>query len=203
MNYMKKAHFVLLAGLCVVLFVNNFACHWNHNKHDENERIANLIEELKDQDHRIREAAARSYISWHGPEADKLAVPYLAQALKDDDVSVRLSAATALLNIALRIRTEAKEAVPDLIHIIKQNDSNIREVALLTLSMIGSEAKEAVPDLIHILEDKNDRMRALSATVLGNIGDARAVNPLSRALKDNDKEIRQAASEALNKLKER
>jgi HEAT repeat protein len=200
---MKKIHSVLLAGLCVVLFVGYFACHWKHNKQNKHERIAKLMEELKDQDHRVREAAARSYSSEYDSEVGKQAVPYLAQALKDDDASVRLSAATALFNIAFRIRTEAKEAVPDLIHTIKQNDSNIRDVALLTLLMIGSEAKEAVPDLIQILEDKNDRMRALSATVLGNIGDARAEGPLSRALKDNDKEIRQAASEALNELKER
>ena len=45
------------------------------------------------------------------------------------------------------------------------------------------------------------RVREAAAWALGEISDARAAKPLSKALKDEEEEVQEAASEALEKIK--
>ena len=46
----------------------------------------------------------------------------------------------------------------------------------------------------------DDHIRRAAAEALGQIGDARAVQPLLAALRDNDSDVREAAAKALDKL---
>ena len=81
----------------------------------------------------------------------------------------------------------------------------IREVKRLghpepakALSKIG---EPAVEPLIQLLEDLGGFVRFKAVTALGDIGDARAVEPLTNvALNDSDDSIRSAANEALKKI---
>lgn len=51
----------------------------------------------------------------------------------------------------------------------------------------------------HVFEDEDVRKQV--ALALGKIGDARAVEPLTKALKDKDREVREAAKQALEEIK--
>ncbi len=50
------------------------------------------------------------------------------------------------------------------------------------------------------LSNKNSHLRTTAAEALGNLGDARAVEPLIKALGDGDEDVRHAAAGALGKL---
>ena len=64
------------------------------------------------------------------------------------------------------------------------------------------KAKKDVKGLIKALKYKKDVfVRREAAEVLGKIGDARAVEPLTKALKDKDWNVQEAAKEALDKIK--
>jgi HEAT repeat protein len=75
----------------------------------------------------VRRRAARA-LGHFGPEA----VPALSQALRDDDVSVRIAAARALA----RMGPAAKEAVPVLMHALKDGNDTVRSEAAQALRMI-------------------------------------------------------------------
>jgi len=59
---------------------------------------------------------------------------------------------------------------------------------------------EAVDALIKALEDSSPKVRHEAAETLGELGDRRAVEPLTQVLKDKDKQVQEAAQEALQKI---
>ena len=65
-------------------------------------------------------------------------------------------------------------------------------------SGLGKIGEPAVELLIGFLSDENGNY--IAARALGQIGDVRAVEPLIKALEDNDEDVRKAAKEALHKL---
>lgn len=72
----------------------------------------------------------------------------------------------------------AEPAVPELINLLSDQDSNIRMVAASSLGAIGSSAHGAVPALLRRLNDQNKAVRMSSATALGKIhSDATLVVP--------------------------
>ena len=128
-------------------------------------------------------------------DPDKLALPVLISALKDNDRGVRLSAASALGQIG----PAAKEAVPALIAALKDKDIWVRRNAASALTRIGPAAKGTVPALIAALRDKQPGVRMYAAVALGNISHAakEAVPALIVALKDKDIWVRRLAASAL------
>ena len=48
--------------------------------------------------------------------------------------------------------------------------------------------------------EESNHVRRSAAWALGKIGDARAVEPLAAALRDNDSDVREAAAQALKSL---
>jgi len=95
------------------------------------------------------------------------AVPALVEVLNGDAKSlVRARAAEALGGMG----PDAKGAVPSLIQAAKQNDLQLRRVALNTLAGIGPEAKAAVPFLIEALKDRDQDVRFNAMAALGAIG---------------------------------
>ncbi len=120
---------------------------------------------LKSQDVALRRQAARSLHAL-GPEASK-AASGLHEAVADPDDEVRMWAALALVNS----QEYDKRAVPVLVHVLKNENSVLRQVACLSLGLVPYEDKEkdlVVPALAEI------------------------------AGKDTDEDVRKAAKSALN-----
>jgi HEAT repeat protein len=140
--------------------------------------------------------------------ASKGAVPALAQALDDKEPVVRMNAALALF----RLGTESRPAVPALIKALDEdrNENNlqtftftIRMMAARALGRASAGTAEGVPALSAALEaSRNEAMTLAVTRALGEVGpEARpAVPRLRQLLKDNSKDVRQAAEEALQHI---
>jgi len=120
---------------------------------------------LKSQDVAIRRQAARSLHAL-GPEASK-AAEGLHEAVADADEEVRMWAALALVNS----QEYDKRAVPILVHVLKNENSVLRQVACLSLGLVPYED-----------QDKEIVVPAL-AEIAG---------------RDTDEDVRKAAKSALN-----
>jgi len=126
---------------------------------------------------------------------DARAVKPLSQVLMDEDKSVRTHAAKVLVK-----RGDAWVAKP-LIQALRNDYYDVRENAAEALVKVG---KPAVKPLIQALRYKNEHTRSMVAYALGNIGDARAVDHLIKALEVGVGDyFPTAAAEALGKLKDK
>ena len=145
----------------------------------------------------------------------------LIQALRHDDVNIRINAALALGKIkraravaplieTLRDADEdvrwaaawalgeiGKPAARPLIQALRDEDGDVRWKAAWALEKIG---KVVVDSLIEAMRTESGEAKAKVSLVLGSIGDVRAVRPLVKALKDEDDNVRWAAAWALEKL---
>jgi len=119
-------------------------------------------------------------------EIGEPAVESLIQSLEDDNPEVRENAAHTLGKIG------DERAVGPLIKIMNDPNENLpaRENAIFALGEIG---KPAVESLIQAMEDENPQIRARTAEALSKIGDERAIEPLDRALHDKYGMVRDAA----------
>ncbi|AGA92417.1 HEAT repeat-containing protein (plasmid) [Thioflavicoccus mobilis 8321] len=120
------------------------------------------------------------------------AIPALITALRDEEETVRASAADALGEIGL-------PAVPALITALRDEEWEVRERAAEALEKIGPAASQAIPALITALRDEEDTVRASAADALGEIG-LPAVPALITALRDEEGEVRAFATRALGEI---
>jgi HEAT repeat protein len=130
-----------------------------------------------------------------GPDASDAAGD-LGKFLKDDDPHVRHSAVQALVQIG-------SAAVPMLREALETDHLGTRRYLTLTLARLGAEAKSAVPALARGLWHKEALIREASAQALGAIGPVakKARSALLKVSKeDEDEVVRQAATEALEKI---
>lgn len=77
-------------------------------------------------------------------------------------------------------REHAKEALPELIALLKDGEALVRGNAAYGLGCIGPDAQAAVPALLDLLKDKNALVRYSAAEAIGKIGMA-AVPALNKA----------------------
>lgn len=78
--------------------------------------------------------------------------------------------------------------------------------SIATLSELIKLGTSTVPQLIQVFENKEKDWKLrwlIGAEILNNLKDARAVDPLIKALKDENKEIRKAAINALGDIKDK
>ena len=100
------------------------------------------------------------------------------QGLQNTDPQVRQEAISAMGGLRV------KEAVPELIGALKDNDDPVRAKAAEALWALGKEAKDAVPSLVPLLKDRNSSVRLNAVGALGEIGPdaAAAVKPVPAQL---------------------
>jgi HEAT repeat protein len=101
-------------------------------------------------------------------------LPHLEKAIGDHaNANLRNGAMEAY-------RSLGRKAVPSLLKLLRDEDSEIRTFAANILGDIGD--REAVPYLIRALKDTDENVKVASAESLGKIGDNKAVRALAQAI---------------------
>ncbi|HSQ55264.1 MAG TPA: HEAT repeat domain-containing protein [Gemmata sp.] len=114
--------------------------------------------------------------------------------LSDRDPDVQARGAFGLS----RLGPEARDAVAELVPLLKSPVALTRQNAALALAAIGADARDAVPALTEALRDAEWAVRRQAAIALGAIGAAAkpAVPALKRLESDPQKPVREAAKQA-------
>ena len=95
---------------------------------------------------------------------------------------------------------DATERIDKYIRDLADDDPDVRRIAVLML--IELDAREAESVLIDLmLNDDDSSVRKVAAQALGEIGSIKAIEPLYRAKKDKDKEVKIAALISLGNLR--
>ena len=148
--------------------------------------IRPLIDALEDAS--VRDAAADTLAA-----IGVLAVEPLIAVLGHRNSGVRMASAKALAAIGML-------AVEPLVVALRSKNSVVRMSVIGALAQIGTLVLEP---LIKTLGAENEQgyVRVAVAEALGQLGDTRAINPLTVALRsDRDAEVRAAAAKALERL---
>lgn len=159
------------------------------------------------------------------------AIPLLLRILQEeDDMSEKIHAAKAIVRLGMRERgilelikilrnkkqgwdcmtgipealeeLDAREAIPQLMPLMKHRKSEIRKIAARALGKLHAE--EAIPGLVILLEDKNDFTRSEAIKALAQIGDGlqsnsnmkKAVPKILELLDDKDRWIQRSTIKA-------
>lgn len=122
----------------------------------------------------------------------------LRAMLADPDPEVQARGAFALS----RRGPAARDAVPELIPLLKSKAALARQNAALALATIGPDAKDAVPALTEALKDSEWAVRRQAAIALGAIGPAAkpAIPGLKKMDSDPHKQVRDAAKQAHDRI---
>lgn len=103
--------------------------------------------------------------------------PVLEKAVKNDfDADLRNGAMEVLVRFG-------KQAVPDLINLLQDENEEVRNFSAVMLGDISS--RQAVGPLIEALRDRDINVRHAAAEALGKIGDHAALLPLIELLKED------------------
>jgi HEAT repeat protein len=165
---------------------------------------AALTAALKEASGEMRTAAIEALASL-GPDA-KGALGQLRELLKEKDVKQQL----LILDALGAMQHEAKEAVPDVVALLKVGEEKERRAAAaFTLGNIGQEARLAIDALRGCLKDPDSFVRVFVARALLRI-DTRdpalrkqSVLELARCLSDKEEPgVRAAAAQALGEVGE-
>ena len=152
-------------------------------------QVHELIEDLREgNDRETRREAQQQLV-----EMGAAAVYPLIGALSDSDWRVREEATRALGEIG------DTRAVRHIIQLFK--DEKIRVQLWATDALITLDEK-AVDQLVEALHDPDRRVRMGAIVTLGEIKDLRSIVPLQECLKDQDREVVEAAKEALEAIEE-
>ncbi len=151
-----------------------------------------------DKSPRVREASAAALgkLEWTAA----LAVPALAQALKDESPTVRTAAAESLR----RIGEDAAEALPALQDVLKDDkaDKVLRSLAAKVIARQGTDVEVNLELLLKVWHDPAapNEVRADVGEALGNLKKTAAATDLGTELANakNDLTVRRAAAVALD-----
>jgi len=125
--------------------------------------------------------------------ADPATTDDLLNALREDDLWVRVAVTDALIRIG-------QPAVTGLIEALRDENHAVRRAAAKALGKIGDG--EAIKSLRVALIDVDADVRRFAAEALGRIGDEDSISVLAEALRDEHERVRQAAAGALVKIGE-
>ena len=120
------------------------------------------------------------------------AITPLTNLLFDADIGIRKESVRALGKIR---DTKAISALAQTL--CNDTSKDIKYYASEALAKIGFPA---VNTLFQVIQDKNPTVRRLAVGALGEIGDQRALQPLTRVLQDTDIDVRIRAHDAIEKI---
>jgi HEAT repeat protein len=190
---------------------------------DHPNSIKPLVVALRDADPRIREQAVNGLhnkLQFLRGSQDEFLVAPLIQSLHDADSGVCRAAVEALRSVQSAARLNATEDLTKLLH-----DENVGVVTAAVDALAAFRDKRAADPICALLDDP--KLRSKAAGALSALGDPRAVEPLRALFKekdvptilalggkkdrdsvpdliellhDNDKEVRQAAVQALGSI---
>ncbi|MDQ2807854.1 MAG: HEAT repeat domain-containing protein [Chloroflexota bacterium] len=127
-----------------------------------------------------------------------IALPWLLDALADEDATVRAAVAEAVLTLVAADAALYEPAHQGSSRLLSHGDPDWRCTAADLLGRLGRRA--AVPDLLPLLHDADAGVRWCVCTALGAIGDPRSVDPLMGRLADDDPWVRRGSADALGRL---
>jgi HEAT repeat protein len=132
------------------------------------------------------------------PPYENKSAAELEAMLRDDDPKVQAQGAYGLS----LDRSQARQAVPELIKSLKSKDALVRQHAALALGRAGPDASSAVPALIAALEDSSWPVQRQAILALGAIGAKAhpAVETLTSLSNEGNRAIRAAAQKALRQI---
>jgi hypothetical protein len=137
----------------------------------------------------VRRAAIRLVGAASRLTANSDVAKVLATALKDEDSSVRLLAAQAMLNMG----QPAPELATALSAAVSDPDRSVRVAALMALGSIGPAAKDAMAVVTAALKDTSPDVRIAAANALGAMQTAPAQSQVSLFGGGGDAALRVAA----------
>jgi HEAT repeat protein len=137
-------------------------------KQDSNAVISAINELLKDRDSTLRINAMKAIANIKPRDSD-VVISAIIELLKDRDSTLRIKAAEAIADIKPQ-GSNVEAVVQALIHLLGDENADVRENAARTLGSFGPKAKTAIPKLNILLHDEVIRVRSTSAWSLGLIG---------------------------------
>lgn len=131
-------------------------------------------------------------------------VPALLKALKSKSAKTRSSAISDLARIGAIKASDAREAIPQIVELLKKDkDADVRRAAAEALGRMDPDSKQAVPALLEAMKDKTPTVRTAAATALGQFpSEAKDIVPiLQEAQKDKDKGVMRAAGMSMKSIR--
>lgn len=98
-------------------------------------------------------------------------------------------------------KSAGKEVVPFLIEALKNEQSTVRQHAVIALGPIGDE--RALKPLINALKDESPHVRMNTAVALGELNNNKAVIPLIQSINEDISYVQRAAVDALAEIKDK
>lgn len=166
--------------------------------------IKKLGETLKDSQMSVRLSALRG-LAIMGPKAAAAAPDVKAMFDQTKDASAKVATAATLAALGSNADANAKVVLDALKDRTPAGKSG-RVAAIDFVEFLGPKGRPAVPELIEALKDKSltgrpsgGQVRERAAKVLGRMASAAsaAIRPLTDALKDSERGMREAAADAL------
>lgn len=136
-----------------------------------NQTSQQLLADLQSHDWKIR----REAVGKLGEGGNPVALPYIVQAVHDQDSQVRWTAVKALQSFT------GQDAISALLEALHDEEAVVSDAAAEALAAIG---KPAFEKLVHLLTDDNPTVRGAVVEILGKIGDEEAIPLLVDALAD-------------------
>ncbi|MEO8396453.1 MAG: HEAT repeat domain-containing protein, partial [Chloroflexota bacterium] len=157
--------------------------------------IEPLVATLKDVDPAVREEVARALGELAEALSSPRAVEPLVETLTDEDWGTRQSAAEMLIRLEMDHVEEAERLLlTDLMNV----NEEIQLGAAWSLLELGD--LRALDPLVELLNHPDMRISSTAARGLGELGDQRAVIALTAALNHANRDLRDAAQDALDRL---
>lgn len=117
-------------------------------------------------------------------------LPWIRNALHDEEPGVRFAAMLALGTLRDRVSYERIRSLVD------ASDDELKVAALYALHRMGDTTRSSELPLL-LLNNPSAEVRRSTAMVLGMLGEPKAVKLLARAMKDKDELVRQRALESM------
>ncbi|MEG4013670.1 MULTISPECIES: HEAT repeat domain-containing protein, partial [unclassified Microcoleus] len=105
------------------------------------------------------------------------------------------------LKVELLEEVRSDEAIPGLLKLVEDSDSDVRRSAAYALGKIGGE--KAIPELLKLLEHSDSDVRRMVADALGKIRDVQAIPGLLKLLEHSDSDVSIIAAETLGKVRDK